>query len=136
LQITLTDLAGVLEPITLGDDATGDFIIDPPPVPTERRQVQIEQLCLAPRVFANGVGNRQTDFTWTVARQHSSQAVADAFTFTHAASVPLNASIVINDPDGTAVASFSSAVISEVACVERTGISTKFRYAVEGAVPA
>jgi hypothetical protein len=136
MQIILTDLSGVLSPITLGDDAAGAFIIDPPPIPAEKRQVQTEQLALSPRIFANGVGNRATSFSWTVARVHATQGAADTFVWTHAASIPLNASIVLNDPDGAEVASFTSAVVSEVTCTEQSGISTKFRYAVEGAVPS
>ena len=34
--------------VTLGDDDSGDYIIDPPPIPVEKRQVQIEQLVLDP----------------------------------------------------------------------------------------
>jgi hypothetical protein len=135
MQIIATDLAEVLAPITLGDDAAAAFIIDPPPIPTEKRQVQTEQLVLAPAVFANGLGNRQCSFSWTVARVHASQAAADTFVWTHAASVPLNASLAINDPDGSNIQTFSSAVISEVACAEQSGISTKFRYRVEAATP-
>jgi hypothetical protein len=123
-------------PVTLGDDGAGAYIVDPPPIPVEKRQIQIEQLVLEPRVFANGLGNAQTSFSWTVARIHANQATADTFVWGHAATVPMNCSLAINDPDGTAIASFSSAVIVEVACIEQTGISTKFRYTVEGAVPA
>ena len=47
----------------------------------------------------------------------------------------MNCSVAIEDPDGAAIASFSSAVIVEVACIEQSGISTKFRYTVQGAVP-
>ncbi|HXP63248.1 MAG TPA: hypothetical protein VN829_22290 [Dongiaceae bacterium] len=122
--------------VTLGDDAAGAYIIDPPPIPVEKRQVQIEQLVLEARVFAIGLGNRQTSFSWTVARIHADQPTADAFVWGHAAGVPLNCSLAVNDPDGTAVATFSSAVIVEVACIEQTGLSTKFRYRVQGAVPA
>jgi hypothetical protein len=122
--------------VTLGDDAAGAYIIDPPPVPVEKRQIQIEQLVLEPRAFANGLGNAQTSFSWTVARIHADQPTADAFVWGHAATVPMNCSLAINDPDGTAIGNFSTAVIVEVACVEQTGISTKFRYSVQGAVPA
>jgi hypothetical protein len=136
MQIIATDLAVVLAAITLGDDDAGAYIIDPPPIPVEKRQVQIEALVLEPRAFANGLGNAETSFCWTVARIHADQPTADAFVWGHAASVPMNCSIAINDPDGTAIGSFSSAIISEVACLEQTGISTKFRYTVQGAVPA
>ncbi len=122
--------------MTLGDDGTGDFIVDPPPIPVERRQAQIERLVLEARVFANGVGNAQVSFSWTVARQHGTQGAADAFVWTHAGEVPLNCAVAVNDPDGAAIQSFTSAVIVEVACVEQTGCSSKFRYTVQGAVPA
>ncbi|MGO8678054.1 MAG: hypothetical protein ACLQVX_19600 [Limisphaerales bacterium] len=135
MQIVATPIPSAT-PVTLGDDGAGDFIIDPPPIPAEARQVQTEQLALAARVFANGLGNRETSFSWTVARVHASQAAADGFVWGHAATVPMNCSLGINDPDGAAIASFSSAVIVEVACVEQTGVSTKFRYTVQGAVPA
>ena len=122
--------------VTLGDDSAGDFIIDPPPLPAEKRQVQLEPLALAARVFANGLGNRATSFSWTVARVHANQPTADGFVWGHAATVPMNCSLAVNDPDGTTIASFSSAVIVEVTCLEQHGISTKFRYTVQGAVPA
>jgi hypothetical protein len=120
--------------VTLGDDSVGDFIIDPPPLPAERRQAQVEQLAMAARVFANGLGNRATSFCWTVARVHADQPTADGFVWGHAAAVPMNCSLAVNDAGGTW--NFSSAVIVEVACVEQAGISTKFRYTVQGAVPA
>ncbi len=135
MKIVATPIPGATA-VTLGDDDSGDYIIDPPPTPVEKRQVQVEQLALAPRVFANGLGNRETSFSWTVARIHADLPAAVAFVWDHAASVPLNCSLAIDDPDTTLVASFSSAVIVEVACLEQTGISTKFRYSVQGAVPA
>jgi len=40
--------------VTLGDDAAGAYIIDPPPIPVEKRQIQIEQLVLEPRASPMG----------------------------------------------------------------------------------
>lgn len=134
MQIIATPIPSATA-VTLGDDDSGDYIIDPPPIPVEKRQVQIEQLVLEPRIFANGLGNAETSFSWTVARIHADLPAAVAFVWGHAATVPMNCSVAIEDPDGTAIASFSSAVIVEVACIEQTGISTKFRYTVQGAVP-
>ena len=120
--------------MTLGDDSSGDFIVDPPPLPVEKRQLQEELLALADRTFATSRGNRSTAFSWTVARWHADQPTADAFLWTHAASVPENCSLQITDAGGAW--NFSSAVIIEVAALEQTGVSTRFRYTVQGAVPA
>ncbi len=119
-------------PITLGDDRAGDFVIDPPPLPVERREIQIESLAFAERQFATGRGNRATSFSWVVARRHADQQTADGFVWGHAAAVPLNCAIQIQDAGGTW--NFTSAVIVEVAVLEQTGVSTKVRYSVRGAV--
>ncbi len=120
--------------VTLGDNSVGDFIIDPPPLPVERRQVQEEPLVMADRAWATGRGNRHTSWSWTVARLHADQPTADAFVWTHGPSVPINCSLQITDPGGTW--NFSSAVIEEVAIIEQTGVSTKTRYTVRGATPS
>ena len=119
--------------ITLGDDSAGDYILDPPPLPVERRQFQQEALAFGTRQFAAGRGNAQTSFSWTVARLHADQPSADGFAWGHAAAVPVNCSLVVIDAGGTW--SFSSAVITEVAIVDQSGISTRTRYVVQGAVP-
>ncbi|MGA2864688.1 MAG: hypothetical protein ABSF95_09390 [Verrucomicrobiota bacterium] len=119
--------------ITLGDDSVGDFIVDPPPLPVERRQLQQEALAFAEREFATGRGNRRTGFSWTVARVHADQATATGFVWGHAAGVPMNCSLEVQEAEGAW--SFSSAVIVEVAVIEQSGVSTKVRYTVQGAVP-
>jgi len=118
-------------PLTLGDDSVGDYIIDPPPLPVERRRAQVEELALAERVFAAGRGNRATSFSWTVSRQHADLASVAQFIWSHAASVPVDAAIAVTQDSGTV--SFASAVIAEVSLVEVTGLNTKTRYQVTGA---
>jgi len=119
--------------VTLGDDSAGDFIVDPPPLPVERRQLQQEALAFADREFATGRGNRSTGFSWTVSRVHADQGTATGFVWGHAAGVPMNCSLEVQE--GGETWSFSSAVIVEVAVLEQTGVSTKVRYTVQGAVP-
>jgi hypothetical protein len=120
-------------PVTLGEDAAGDYIIEPPQ-PVERREVQSEGLAFADTKFVTGRGNREYSFSWVVARQHADQEAAEGFTWGHAATVPMNCSLAITDAPGAP--NFSSAVIVEVAIVELKGQSTKTRYTVQGAVPA
>ena len=117
--------------ITLGDDSVGDYIIDPPPMPVERREAQVEDLALADQAFAQGRGNRVTSFSWTVSRQHADLATVAQFVWSHAASVPLNAALTVTQDAGSAT--FAAAVITEVAIVEVSGLNTKTRYRVTGA---
>jgi hypothetical protein len=121
-------------PVTLGDDSVGDYITDPPPLPIERRDLQQEALAFGSRKFATGRGNAETSFSWTVARVHADQPSADGFVWGHALSVPVNCTLSVMD--ATTTWTFASAVIVEVACVEQTGISTRFRYTAQGAVPS
>ncbi len=130
MQIALTDLDGALD-ITLGDDAAGDVIVDPPLMPKEARAAQIRPLAFAPRVFAKGRGNRSTSFNWTVARSHEDEATAAAFSREHAADVPINASMQIDGVDA-----YSRLVIVDVECIELYGTATTFRYSADGATPA
>ena len=118
--------------VTLGDDATGDYIVDPQPLPVERRAAQVESLAFAARKVAIGRGNRQTSFSWTVARLHASLAAADTFAWNHAAGVPVNCSLQITV--GTTVLTYSSAVIDDVTITEQLGKSTKTRYTVKAAI--
>ena len=119
--------------ITLGDDSVGDYIVDPPPMPSERRDVQVEGLAFGDRKFSKGRGNRATSFAWTVCRVHDSGTAACLFAWNHARLVPVDCSLLV---DGPVCASYSRAVITEVAVVDITGTNTKIRYTVEGAVPA
>ncbi len=84
------------------------------------------------RVFAKGRGNRQANFSWTVEREHADLATAQAFSFNHAALVPINVSVAITSP----TVGYSSGVISAVECVKVSGRTTQFRYTIEGAVPS
>ena len=118
--------------LTLGDDSVGEYIVDPPPLPVERRRAQVEELALADRVFAIGRGNRATSFSWTVSRQHADLASVVAFVWGHAAAVPVDAAIAVTQDNGTVT--FTSAVIAEVGIVEVSGLTTRTRYRVTGAV--
>jgi len=130
MKIIVTPLpAGA--PLTLGDDSVGDYIIDPPPLPVERRRAQVEDLALADRGFAAGRGNRMTSFSWTVSRQHADLAAVAQFVWGHAATVPVDAAVAVTQDAGTVT--FATAVIAEVGLVEVTGLNTKTRYQVTGA---
>lgn len=120
--------------VVLGDDSAGAYIVDPPPMPAERRVAQVEALYEANAVFAKGRGNRSVSFFWTVARDHADAITAAAFALNHCKDVPIDCTIdVLN---GSTTTSFIQAVIEEVTCVDLTGKSTRFRYSVVGAVPA
>jgi len=116
--------------ITLGDDSAGDYIIDPAPMPVERRRAQVEELALAEQVFVAGRGNRETSFSWTVSRQHADLATVAEFVWGHAASVPVDCSLVVTQDAGSVT--FATAVMVEVGIVEITGLNTKTRYRVIG----
>ena len=55
-------------PITLGDDSAFNYIVDPIPMPQQRREVQVEGLMMGAAVYlaSPGSGNVQTSFNWTV----------------------------------------------------------------------
>ena len=131
MQIIVTPFDGS-DPLTLGDDSVGDYIVDPPPLPVERRQAQVEELALADAVFVKSRGNRVATFSWTVSRQHASPAAVAQFVWGHAATVPEDVSVQINQD--SASVTFSPAVITEVAIVEVAGLNTQTRYRVTGAV--
>ena len=133
MKIIVTDLAGVQAALTLGDDSVGDYIVDPPPVPTETRQAQHEPLAFGARQFSYGRGNALIKFSWTVERVHADIPTSTLFAWNHAAVVAWNVSIAIMSP--TVVATFMSAVIPEVAVLEQCGCSTKTRYTAEGCMP-
>jgi hypothetical protein len=141
MKITATDTVGALGTITLGDEsstASGfsgpDLILDPPPMLVERRAAQIEEIAFGARVFAAGRANAETSFSWTVQRAHADQDHAGAFVFTHAAAVPVTCSLQVYLDDGT-LHTFSTALITEVACIAWNNISTVFRYSVKGSTP-
>jgi hypothetical protein len=141
MKITATDTVGSLGTVTLGDEsatATGfvgpDVILDPPPLPVERRQAQIEPIAFGARVFAAGRGNAETSFSWTVQRAHNTQDLAGAFVFEHAALVPLTCSLQVYLDDGTEHV-YSAGYIVEIACLAWNNISTVFRYSIKAATP-
>ena len=134
MKIVASDLAAVLSNITLGDDDNGALIVDPLPLPATKREGQVEGLFRGSRAYAKGRGNRETSFNWTVSRQHADKATAMAFVYAHEALVPVDCGLVITHAAGTTT--YTSAVMVGVECVELTGLSTKFRYSVVGAIPA
>ena len=131
MTITATDLDGVLTAVTLGDHAAGDWIVDPPMVPSEKRKVQVTPLFRGNAPFVIGRGNRTVAFAWVVSRDHGAVATAVAFAWEHAAAVPINVSLAL--VEGAETVEYHG-VISEVTCVELYGQATTFRYAVDGAV--
>lgn len=131
MKITATDLDGVLSPIVLGDDANGDIIVDPQPLPAETRTVQVTPLFRADQPFIRGRGNRVVSFAWVVSRAHANVATAVAFVWGHAALVPNNVSLVIADGSG---AGTYTGVITGVVCLENYGLATVFRYSATGVV--
>jgi hypothetical protein len=133
VKITAKDAEGVLDDIVLGDDGGGDWIIDPPPLPVERRKVQITPLFRGATPFAWGRGNRAVSFSWTVARDHASADAAGAFMRGHPTKVPINVTLTVDDGAGT---DSYTGVIVEVAPVDRFGRATVFRYGIDGAVLA
>lgn len=134
MKVTATDTVGALGTITLGDESASDVIVDSPVMLEEVRQIQSENLAFATRGFAVGRGNAQTNFSWTVERQHASQTAALTFQLTHAPLVPVNCSVAVYTDDGTEH-NFTSAVITRVKIVEWSNIRTRATYTVEGAIP-
>jgi hypothetical protein len=132
VTIVVSDLDGVLDDITLGDDANGAIIVDPPLLPSTKRPPQIEPLAMSDRQFARGTGNRLTSFAWRVAYDFADTATADQFVKGHDLDVPINAKITVNDDSPS---SYSSAVITEVTMEEHYGTAVTVRYSVDGAVP-
>ena len=132
MKIVAKDAEEMLPDVVLGDDeGAGDFIIDPPPLPSEKRKVQITELFRAANPFAWGRGNRATSFRWTVSRNHASDDIAGAFARRHAAQVPINVVLTVSEGAFTDV---YTGVIPEVTVGERLGRETVFGYAIEGAV--
>jgi hypothetical protein len=131
MTITATDTDGVLAAVTLGDHSSGDWIVDPPMLPSERRKVQVTPLFRGAAPFVWGRGNRTISFSWVVSRDHGAVATAAAFAWEHAGLVPINVSLAL--AEGAETTTYVG-VISEVTCLELYGQATLFRYAVEGAV--
>ena len=132
MKIVATDVEGILPPIVLGDDeGAEDWIYDPPPLPIEDRAVQITRLFRGANPFTWGRANRQTSFSWQVARQHASIDAAGAFYRWHASGVPINVSLAVQD--GANMDTYIGS-IPQVAAVERVGRSTAFKYTIVGAV--
>lgn len=129
MKITVSDADQVLDDIVLGDDAGGDVIIDPQPLPKESRLAQVTQLFRGERPFVTGRGNRTVQFTWTVARDHGNTGAATAFAWTHAAAVPMNAVLMIEE--GAIKLGFTG-VITEVTPLDQYGCATTFRYGITG----
>jgi hypothetical protein len=121
-------------PITLGDDSAYNYIVDPVPMPSQRREVQVEGLMMgsAAYVASPGLGNVQTSFTWTVSWQFANLSTACSFVWSHPAAVPINCSIVVTDDSG-ANTTFSAAVISAVEVVGQSGLNVTVKYSAIGA---
>ena len=134
MTITVTPLSPETgDAINLGDDDSGDVIVDPPPLPNTRRAVQTETLAFSEYEFVMGRGNRVRWFSWTVSRQHVDEATAADFVHQHEGSVPVNCSILIDGGDA-GTWSYTSAVMAEVNFTEHYGTATTCRYVVTGAV--
>ena len=132
MKITAKDADGVLPDVILGDDeGAGDFIIDPPPLPLERRSVQITPLFRGTHPFSRGRGNRSIAFRWTVSRNHASGEAAGLFMRWHANTVPINVTLVVRDGN---YEDRYSGVMAEVAAAGRMGLETVFSYTIDGAV--
>jgi hypothetical protein len=132
VKIVAKDAEEVLIDVVLGDDEeAGDFIIDPPPLPSEHRKAQITPLFRGTNPFTWGRGNRSISFRWTVSRNHASADAAGTFLRGHAATVPINVTLVVTDGIGTDT---YMGVMTEVTAVGRLGRETVFAYAIDGAV--
>ena len=132
MKIVAKDAEGVLGEVILGnDEGTGDFIIDPPPLPSERRRMQVTPLFRGTNPFSWGRGNRSVAFRWVVSRNHASADVAGQFMRWHASAVPINVRLVVQD--GNYQDTYSGVMV-EVAAVGRTGRETVFGYTIDGAV--
>ena len=132
MKITAKDAEGVLADVVLGDDeGAGDFIIDPPPLPAERRRMQVTALFRGVNPFSYGRGNRSMSFRWTVSRNHASADAAGQYMRWHARAVPINVELVVVDGVNTDT---YVGVMVEVSAVGRTGRETVFGYTIDGAV--
>jgi hypothetical protein len=131
MKITAHDAEDVLSDIDLGDDDAGDIIIDPIPLPVEQRKVQITPLFRGEHPFVAGRGNRTLAFSWVVSRVHADLATAVAFVWAHAAAVPIN--VELDVIEGSSTVSYTG-VMTEVAAIEQVGVSTLFRYQMQGLV--
>ena len=98
MKIVAKDAEGVLADVVLGDDeGAGDFIVDPPPLPAERRRMQVTALFRGVNPFSYGRGNRSMSFRWTVSRNHASADAAGQYMRWHARAVPINVELVVVD---------------------------------------
>ena len=132
MKIVAKDAEGVLADVVLGDDeGAGDFIVDPPPLPAERRRMQVTALFRGVNPFSYGRGNRSVAFRWTVSRNHASADVAGQFMRWHASAVPINVRLVVQD--GNYQDTYSGVMVV-VAAVGWTGRETVFGYTIDGAV--
>lgn len=117
--------------VTGGDPDNGtDVITDPPILPVEKRDVQIEKIAFGVSVFAAPRNNREVSFRWQVERQHTTANNAAKFRRLHAALVPIAMSMVITLDDGSTTETYPAAYMEEVACIEWSGIRTRFQYSL------
>jgi len=120
--------------VTLGDDSAPNYIVDPPPMPVTKGQMQVEDLFRGSQPFVAGRGNVSASFNWTVHWLFATAALATAFVWSHGASVPQWCSLTLTPDTGSAV-TYSSALIQAVEVIEISGCSVKVRYSVIGATP-
>jgi len=131
VKITAKDAEGVLPDIVLGNDGAEQWIIDPSPLPSERRKGQLTPLFRGAHPFAWARKNGVTSFSWTVSRNHANGDEAGKFSRRHSGDVPANVTLVVED--GGFADSYTGMIL-DVTAVDRIGRETVFRYTIDGAV--
>jgi hypothetical protein len=127
MTITLTPAVG--SPVVLGDDAAGDYISGD--LPQQNRAIQEDELFRAEEKVFEDRGNVENLVTFQTERRHVSQDEAMAFKYGHADEVPIKGDVEFEHA-GFVSRFLQAAVISQVACVYHSGVTTRFSYTVHG----
>jgi hypothetical protein len=136
MKITITPAGGTA--FTLGDDSANPAaaIVDGFR-PRQTRQVQRQALFRAPYKADLPRFNLENTLTFVVERQFATREAALNFMAKHPDQVPTQGTVKLYDLSTTGQTSrtLANAMVTDVECIEHTGVSCKFQYAIAGNGP-
>jgi hypothetical protein len=139
LAVEAANLAsGSLTPV---GDAGPDVILDPLPLPKEKRAVQIENLSFANVAFAAERGNRTVTLEFHVQSFFTTRDKAMAWVMGTSASaadsVPpgANYDVLFTSDDGASTSKYGNGATSAIDVVSWVGTNVTVRYVFEGLTP-
>ena len=95
-------------------------------------QVQSAGPLRADKMTLHNRGNRLTSLSWSTTRSHSTQPVAEAFMFSHAADItPRLTGSLVCTPDGGSAVTYSGAVV-RISASRHIGLTTLHTYEAQG----